>query len=145
MLTRRITCGALMLLAGSVVLADEPYGALQPIATSQPAPVNAQAYWSGVRVAAGAEVQGCAPGAPCAGARSEGPTCGAPSCDCAAPLACSNGCCTPKTTVSAEYLYYILKDSPIPFPIATSGPNGCLLYTSPSPRDRQKSRMPSSA
>ena len=25
------------------------------------------------------------------------------------------------------------------------GPNSCLLYTSPSPRDRQKSRMPSSA
>ena len=25
------------------------------------------------------------------------------------------------------------------------GGNGCLLYTSPSPRDRQKSRMPSSA
>ena len=25
------------------------------------------------------------------------------------------------------------------------GVNGCLLYTSPSPRDRQKSRMPSSA
>ena len=24
-------------------------------------------------------------------------------------------------------------------------PQGCLLYTSPSPRDRQKSRMPSSA
>ena len=24
-------------------------------------------------------------------------------------------------------------------------PAGCLLYTSPSPRDRQKSRMPSSA
>ena len=24
-------------------------------------------------------------------------------------------------------------------------PPGCLLYTSPSPRDRQKSRMPSSA
>ena len=24
-------------------------------------------------------------------------------------------------------------------------PVGCLLYTSPSPRDRQKSRMPSSA
>ena len=24
-------------------------------------------------------------------------------------------------------------------------PNSCLLYTSPSPRDRQKSRMPSSA
>ena len=27
----------------------------------------------------------------------------------------------------------------------TSSINGCLLYTSPSPRDRQKSRMPSSA
>ena len=26
-----------------------------------------------------------------------------------------------------------------------SGGMGCLLYTSPSPRDRQKSRMPSSA
>ena len=25
------------------------------------------------------------------------------------------------------------------------GITGCLLYTSPSPRDRQKSRMPSSA
>ena len=25
------------------------------------------------------------------------------------------------------------------------GDKGCLLYTSPSPRDRQKSRMPSSA
>ena len=24
-------------------------------------------------------------------------------------------------------------------------PNGCLLYTSPSPRDRTRSRMPSSA
>ena len=29
---------------------------------------------------------------------------------------------------------------------ALVGPSGsCLLYTSPSPRDRQKSRMPSSA
>ena len=27
----------------------------------------------------------------------------------------------------------------------SQSPNGCLLYTSPSPRDRQKSRMPSSA
>ena len=27
----------------------------------------------------------------------------------------------------------------------TIDPNTCLLYTSPSPRDRQKSRMPSSA
>ena len=28
---------------------------------------------------------------------------------------------------------------------AEAGPSACLLYTSPSPRDRQKSRMPSSA
>ena len=27
----------------------------------------------------------------------------------------------------------------------TTNPSICLLYTSPSPRDRQKSRMPSSA
>ena len=27
----------------------------------------------------------------------------------------------------------------------SQNPNSCLLYTSPSPRDRQKSRMPSSA
>ena len=26
-----------------------------------------------------------------------------------------------------------------------AGPNGCLLYTSPSPRDKHRSRMPSSA
>ena len=30
-------------------------------------------------------------------------------------------------------------------PIRQSAPSGCLLYTSPSPRDRQKARMPSSA
>ena len=30
-------------------------------------------------------------------------------------------------------------------PQAPNTPNTCLLYTSPSPRDRQKSRMPSSA
>ena len=29
--------------------------------------------------------------------------------------------------------------------ITVTWTNGCLLYTSPSPRDRQKSRMPSSA
>ena len=32
-------------------------------------------------------------------------------------------------------------DSEIPSPVSGT----CLLYTSPSPRDRQKSRMPSSA
>ena len=30
-------------------------------------------------------------------------------------------------------------------PHSPNTPNTCLLYTSPSPRDRQKSRMPSSA
>ena len=30
-------------------------------------------------------------------------------------------------------------------PILRHKHNNCLLYTSPSPRDRQKSRMPSSA
>ena len=29
--------------------------------------------------------------------------------------------------------------------VTKTGFNSCLLYTSPSPRDRQKSRMPSSA
>ena len=32
-----------------------------------------------------------------------------------------------------------------PITIAVLDTRGCLLYTSPSPRDRQKSRMPSSA
>ena len=31
------------------------------------------------------------------------------------------------------------------FYFASMGVNGCLLYTSPSPRDRTRSRMPSSA
>ena len=34
-----------------------------------------------------------------------------------------------------------MPDHPVPIALI----NGCLLYTSPSPRDRQKSRMPSSA
>ena len=33
---------------------------------------------------------------------------------------------------------------PMSYPL-TDLPKFCLLYTSPSPRDRQKSRMPSSA
>ena len=36
--------------------------------------------------------------------------------------------------------YIMYKDN-----VNTDHPNTCLLYTSPSPRDRQKSRMPSSA
>ena len=31
------------------------------------------------------------------------------------------------------------------YPTVVRNHNGCLLYTSPSPRDRQKARMPSSA
>ena len=34
---------------------------------------------------------------------------------------------------------------PKPFPKSAKHTQHCLLYTSPSPRDRQKSRMPSSA
>ena len=41
------------------------------------------------------------------------------------------------------------KDLPVgkhPFQLYSLGtPNGCLLYTSPSPRDVEESRMPSSA
>ena len=37
-----------------------------------------------------------------------------------------------------------LKDNCVPYRVSAPRPI-CLLYTSPSPRDRQKSRMPSSA
>ena len=36
-------------------------------------------------------------------------------------------------------------DKPMKVAISDEVFNDCLLYTSPSPRDRQKSRMPSSA
>ena len=36
-------------------------------------------------------------------------------------------------------------DVPVQPVMLQEGVNACLLYTSPSPRDRQKSRMPSSA
>ena len=45
----------------------------------------------------------------------------------------------------------LIGGSPISIPVYASSmqreisPEACLLYTSPSPRDRQKSRMPSSA
>ena len=41
-----------------------------------------------------------------------------------------------------------MKSKPVPGVTVIEAPNtkkSCLLYTSPSPRDRQKSRMPSSA
>ena len=48
----------------------------------------------------------------------------------------------PNTSLWSEYLYYF---SPNQISIFLIGFIICLLYTSPSPRDRQKSRMPSSA
>ena len=42
-------------------------------------------------------------------------------------------------------ILYAVKTNPHPTVIQTVIDSGCLLYTSPSPRDRQKSRMPSSA
>ena len=36
-------------------------------------------------------------------------------------------------------------EAPLISPAPLGNPNGCLLYTSPSPRDRTRSRMPSSA
>ena len=45
----------------------------------------------------------------------------------------------------AQQCPIILLDEPTAFLDVTSRIETCLLYTSPSPRDRQKSRMPSSA
>ena len=42
-------------------------------------------------------------------------------------------------------LVLALRDRGYEFFVVTSHDYLCLLYTSPSPRDRQKSRMPSSA
>ena len=57
---------------------------------------------------------------------------------------------TPDTMVRFETLLArAAKDQPdlVVFPEAFIGgyPKGCLLYTSPSPRDQRGSRMPSSA
>ena len=49
----------------------------------------------------------------------------------------------PKTHYSAEEVHnYLIKNNES---IGLATIYSCLLYTSPSPRDRQKSRMPSSA
>ena len=42
-------------------------------------------------------------------------------------------------------LHFTVQGTVTSHPIGTREPYTCLLYTSPSPRDRQKSRMPSSA
>ena len=47
----------------------------------------------------------------------------------------------PATNLNAKIPEGLAKQSPVP----SDNPLTCLLYTSPSPRDRQKSRMPSSA
>ena len=43
------------------------------------------------------------------------------------------------------FLLLQVMDDPSPIPLRGEVAWICLLYTSPSPRDRQKSRMPSSA
>ena len=50
-------------------------------------------------------------------------------------------------TVDVDYLHLdnTFANSEYDFPSREEAYQGCLLYTSPSPRDRQKSRMPSSA
>ena len=44
---------------------------------------------------------------------------------------------------SSQILYFLRRSDNMTKKVIL--PNTCLLYTSPSPRDRQKSRMPSSA
>ena len=55
---------------------------------------------------------------------------------------------TGNVNITANFMQYIYLDSngiTIKCPNAAIGYTGCLLYTSPSPRDDQTSRMPSSA
>ena len=44
-----------------------------------------------------------------------------------------------------RFVYEVRPDGTVELPELGPVPLACLLYTSPSPRDRQKSRMPSSA
>ena len=46
---------------------------------------------------------------------------------------------------NADYIPYLANIDPKLFGISICLMNGCLLYTSPSPRDISGSRMPSSA
>ena len=51
-----------------------------------------------------------------------------------------------KTGLTANYIGMVERGEKIPsLETFLTILNACLLYTSPSPRDRQKSRMPSSA
>ena len=51
-----------------------------------------------------------------------------------------------RVTVNGEVAVLGRRVDPESAVVAVDGaPIGCLLYTSPSPRDRQKTRMPSSA
>ena len=59
-----------------------------------------------------------------------------------------------RTTRNEGTLMFAVKDALLPYgksiPVSQPGaaklhPIACLLYTSPSPRDRTRSRMPSSA
>ena len=52
---------------------------------------------------------------------------------------------TTAANIGSASAVYIFADNAATITIAGSGSPFCLLYTSPSPRDRQKSRMPSSA
>ena len=50
-----------------------------------------------------------------------------------------------KSSMSYEAFKGYCQGNALKYIIRFDRKNGCLLYTSPSPRDRQKSRMPSSA
>ena len=53
---------------------------------------------------------------------------------------------TEETTTGVQRLYQMFKDGNLKFPaINVNDSVTCLLYTSPSPRDKRQSRMPSSA
>ena len=58
------------------------------------------------------------------------------------------GVTLPRVVAQDEPVYYLNGDAVVTGEDCyqlTPAINTCLLYTSPSPRDRQKSRMPSSA